>query len=510
MARPGTPSAVVLLAIAVAVGCSGGGGEGPTGISGQQGLRFVDRTPIADTIRANYQRSVVVELRDEQGRAISGASVVVSSRMADAANFPAAYFTPLPVGQIERSLTVITDGAGRAQFFMQLGLNAGAGVVIADAGGGRRDSLSITVSPGSPIALSITPLDTTVLAGREIQTQVVGRDWGGNDVGLPIDLAATSAAIALTERRVRGVSIGRAAVIASLGTLRDTMWVSVVPPATFAFYAAPIGAGQDAGIYLLDSDGSNGRFLFRTTGVINGILDFGGWPAWSADAKQIAFVSGSTLVSSSAASLRILDVAGGAPRDLVTGGAPVSDEHGPQFDRLGTVHFTRGAFGSQRTIWRVPVAGGTAVQESPLVDWGIEAMPSPNPAGDRIAYQTNRLTNSPVRFTLRLLDPASGQVQDLDVPGHSPRWSPSGDRIAYLDETNRVQFMTVTGTPIVSVSAGVSLERGFSWSPDGEWIVGRGSAGLQMLQVSTRLILPLALLGPTGQTLVHPSWQPAP
>jgi hypothetical protein len=506
----------VLLATVLAAGCGGGGDAGPTGgTPSQRGLRFVDPPPIADTIFANVQRSVIVELRNDAGRVVSGAAVTISSHLAAAPTLPSAFFGTLPVGPTQPVLTVTTDGAGRAQFFMRLGLRAGLGFVVADAGGGLRDSLAVIVSAGKPFAVSISPYDTAVVAGREFATRVLGRDQGGNDVGLPIDLAVTGAAIALTQGGVRGVAIGRAAVIASLGAFRDTTWVSVVPPATFAFYSAPIGAGQDAGIYLLDSDGSNGRFLYRTAGVINGNPLFGGWPAWSADAKQVAFIEGSTIGTLSSSSLRILDVAGGAPRNLVTGGLQVSDERAPQFDRLGRVHFTRGAFGSQQTVWRVPAAGGAAVQESPVVDWGIEAMPSPNPAGDRVAYQTNRASLGGQTFTVRLLDPATSTVQPLDVPGHSPRWSPAGDRIAYLDATSRLQFMSVTGAPIASPSAGVVFGPGFSWSPDGAYIVGTGAAvlgssGLQILQVATRAIMPLALRGPAGQSLVHPAWQPTP
>jgi hypothetical protein len=484
--------------LAVALAACGGDG-GPTATPGQRGLRFLDRSSIADTIFAFHQRSVVLELRDDAGAPIGGAPVTLASALTSSSTITAARFGTLPTGPTQPTLTVTTDESGRAQFFLQLSFKAGPGYVVADAGGGRRDSIAVTVSAGTPVDLTVAPFDTAVLAGREFQTRPLARDLGGNDVGLPIGLSSTTGAITVAAGRIRGVTIGRAAVIASLGVLRDTAWVSVVPPATIAYHAAPIGAGQDAGVYLLDSDGSNGRFLYRTTGVIGGLTDFGGWPAWSADAKQIAFVDGS---------LRILDVAGGTPRELVTGGVPVSDRYGPQMDALGRVHFTRGTLGSQHAVWRVPAMGGAAVQESPVLDWGVEAMPSPSPSGDLVAYQTNRVSPSGVTFTLRLLDPVTGQVQALDVPGHSPRWSPTGDRIAYLDATGRVQFMSSTGATIASVSAGVAFAPGFSWSPDGEFIVGRGSAGLQILKISTREILPLAFQGPNGQALVQPSWKP--
>jgi Tol biopolymer transport system component len=503
---------VLALAVLFVAGC-GGSGDGATGATTpQKGLHFLDASPIADTIVAPYARSIVVELRGDNGRPIAGAPVTISSRLVDPAQGFAAFFAtlPLPIGVTEPTRIVNTDGSGRAQVFMQLGYRKGAGFVIADAGGGRRDSIAVTVSPGQPIKVILTPVDTVVLVGREVQLAAAARDWGDNDVGVPIDLSVASPAITIAAGKARGVSVGRTAVIASFSTLRDTAWISVVPAATFAFYASPTTGGQDVGVYLMDSDGSNGRFLYRGTVDPYGLNDFGEWPAWSSDGTQIAFVEAVNPMPAGPFNLRILDVTGGSPRDLVTGGIPVSDHYGPQFDRLGRIHFTRGSFGSQLTIWRVPAAGGTAVQESAPVSAGMEAMPSPSPAGDVVAYQTNLVTNSPSTFILRLLDPTTGQVQRLDVPGSSPRWSPAGDRIAYLDATNRLQFMTSAGAPIASPSAGVSFVPGYSWSPDGQWIVGLGSDGLEILRVATREILPLALRGPQGQTLVQPSWRPVP
>jgi hypothetical protein len=159
----------VLLSMAFALACGGGGDGGPTGTPSPAGLRFVDRTPIADTIGAR-DRTMVVELRDEGGRAISGAPVAISSWMKGSAFFSAAFFFRLPVGWPERALTVTTDGSGRAQFGMWLGSQEGTGFVVADAGDGRRDSVAVTTLPGRPVALSITPLDTSVLVLFDVQS----------------------------------------------------------------------------------------------------------------------------------------------------------------------------------------------------------------------------------------------------------------------------------------------------------------------------------------------------
>jgi hypothetical protein len=512
-ARSTRPSSLFGLGVAALFLAGCGGDGGPAATATQKGVRFLDRSPFTDTIFAIYPRAVVVELRDDAGRPIAGAPVTITSRLVDAPSTLAAFLAtlPLPVGEIMAMETMNTDASGRVEVFMQLGLRKGAGFVVADAGEGRRDSIPVTVSPGQPYKVSITPVDTAVLVGGSVQLTALGLDQAGNDVALPIDFSVTSPAVTVAAGKVSGMAFGRAAVTASLGALRATSWISVVPTATFAFYASPILPGQDAGIYVVDSDGSNGSFLYRAAkDPYGGFSDYGEWPAWSSDGKQIAFVEAAAEIIPPVSGLRIVDVSGGAPRTLVTGGIPVSDNYGPQFDQLGRIHFTRGSYGSQMTFWRVPATGGPAVQESAPISAGIEAMPSPSPAGDVVAYQTNLVTNSPIEFTLRLIDPTTGQVQQLDVPGSSPRWSPAGDRIAYLGATNRLKFMTSAGAPIVSPSAGVSLIAGFSWSPDGQWIVGLGAGGLQILRVATGEVLPLALRGPAGQSLFQPSWRPAP
>jgi hypothetical protein len=60
----------------------------------------------------------------------------------------------------------------------------------------------------------------------------------------------------------------------------------------------------------------------------------------------------------------------------------------------------------------------------------------------------------------------------------------------------------------------VPLQKGFSWSPDGEWVIGGGTLdglvpGLKMVNVTSGLALPLVFRGPERQLLDQPSWQPA-
>ena len=42
-----------------------------------------------------------------------------------------------------------------------------------------------------------------------------------------------------------------------------------------------------------------------------------------------------------------------------------------------------------------------------------------------------------------------------------------------------------------ATAAGLGAESPLSWSPDGRWLLARGQAGLELVEVATGLILPL-------------------
>jgi hypothetical protein len=199
----------------------------------------------------------------------------------------------------------------------------------------------------------------------------------------------------------------------------------------------------------------------------------------------------------------------------VTGGGPVSNGFAPQYARDGWVYFSRVEGGGQTTCWRVREDGSGLAQVSEKRSWGIEAMPTPSPAGDVVAYQTNNVTNSPIAFTLRFISVSTGVGRKLDFRGYSPRWSPVGDRIGYLDGPDRLNFLDANGGPLGEVGGrAVALQQGFSWSPDGAWIVGVASYGNlgavpEMVNTSSGLVLPMNFHGPDGQLLGQPSWQPS-
>ena len=134
--------------------------------------------------------------------------------------------------------------------------------------------------------------------------------------------------------------------------------------------------------------------------------------------------------------------------------------------------------------------------------------PSPSPDGTRLVY---------VGRTLRVHTLATGADTSFGVVGDVPRWSPTGEWIAY-DYGGTLMLVHPDGTGQQSL-----FNRGdfgdhpaVSWSPDGQWLIcfgfnaygspdkPTGFSGLKIVQIATGLRLPLPFAG--GWT--DPTWQP--
>jgi Tol biopolymer transport system component len=129
------------------------------------------------------------------------------------------------------------------------------------------------------------------------------------------------------------------------------------------------------------------------------------------------------------------------------------------------------------------------------------AGPSLSPDGTRMALGNGFGTGVWIR------DLATGAtVRVLDPAGHSPRWSPTGEWIAYVArEGVTLAHPDGTGARVVSVPGRQYIE-GLEWSPDGRFLLARDHDRklLDLIEISTATTLPL----PFSKGMSARAWKP--
>src|SRR5438045_281683 len=81
----------------------------------------------------------------------------------------------------------------------------------------------------------------------------------------------------------------------------------------------------------------------------------------------------------------------------------------------------------------------------------------------------------------------------LGVSGDSPRFSPDGTQIAYLDFSGgALHVMNADGTNGRAVSpTGYAYTQGsLDWSPDGQWLIAKRGEVLELVRVGTSETMP--------------------
>lgn len=152
-------------------------------------------------------------------------------------------------------------------------------------------------------------------------------------------------------------------------------------------------------------------------------------------------------------------------------------------------------------IWRIR-PDGSGLDSMPTGNYE-ETWPSPSPDGARVAYAT--LPQLAGGFDLRVYDYGLGSDTPLGVAGFAAHWSPTGEWIAYTtDYPGLLSLIHPDGTGQRTLVASVGYAAAFDWSPDGNWIIARPGAYLEVIEVQTGLRLPLAFTG----ALRDPAWKP--
>jgi len=485
------------LAVVTATSCANE--TGPADV-GPPGLRLVAGAGVEDTITAVLPQALVVEVRDESGRALPHVEMRVAA--ASPGGIPNVAVASVTSLFFQWLLVDTTDARGRVVLLVRLGGKPGpATLAIAAPALGLQATATYTVREGAPAKVEAQPADTALYVGSTYALRGVVEDRLGNPRAEAVDYAIPAGGQVVSENgaNVRGERIGRGYVVARFGAIVDTVRVSVVPQGLIAAYEPPIYYNSDGldvrqapRIVLLQLDGSGFRVLYEQSppeipfGYGDGLL-----PRWSPAGDQIAFVSWGELWT--------VDPLG-VTRRLHAGSPSVSRDYAPEYSPDGQwIYVTQTT--DSTGIWRVRTDGSSI--EKTAAQWPGAASPSPAPTGDRVAYQK--------QGALAILDLPSDTTAILPVPGQYPRWSPTGEWIAYLDDANRVRVVRPDGTDRRLVGTGVAAHTAYSWSPDGQWLIFSGSqatpsdqfaVGLSLVNVASGEVLPLHF----SHRLVQPSW----
>ena len=223
----------------------------------------------------------------------------------------------------------------------------------------------------------------------------------------------------------------------------------------------------DYAIYLMDADGSGEGRLTEERGDTSteaGVL-FQTDPAWSPDARRIAFAS----AREGSYDIYVMEADGTGTRRLTSSSA---NDKGPSWSPDGRrIAFSRSDDGGH--VW-VMDADGTGARR--LTDeLAVEGEPSWSPDGRWIAY-TRRASGSDLREIWVARPDGSGRrpVTKLAARSYGPDWSPDSERLAFSADRDGAGYDIYTirldgsGLRRAVRPAGDSFEP--AWSPDGSAI----------------------------------------
>ena len=508
------------LALVVAAACADS--AGPAG-SNDTGIRVVSRADVRDTVLTTLAEPLEVEVRDDAGAVVPGVAVEFSAlssvREPDAGSV---YLGA--VGSSVWSLQPVldtTDARGRASARVLLGDIAGpGGVVVSVPTLSLTDTIPMTILAGRIVAFRVRPVDTAVYVGRTYQLRAQAGDKWNNWRDTTAVYGGVAGGVAVSSSGVvTGVAISRAAIAVRIGTWADSVRASVVPVGTIAAHAIRDYVGDSIGIVVVNLDGSGVRRIVVETPP----REYGGeeppehemGPRWHPSGSVIVYHESRAVRSGNTEGffqrrLFVMDLAGGS-QPIFPASAFYTDEQ-PTFSPDGAwVYFVaRGTSDFFHHIWRTRADGSGAAPVGGVPNNVYETRPSVSPDGQWLAYVASGPTVS--QSTVRVRHLVTGEHTTLAAGGTSPRWSPRGDLIAYVNSADYSGYSGVLrvvrpdGGGDRQVVSGAAYAPVIDWSPDGKYIVAARSSygGLELIEVSSGARVPLPYAGGLSQ----PAWRP--
>lgn len=447
-----------LLSTFVLASCSGDEGANPVDPLGRADLSILTGAGTTDTILARPVQGLVVRVLGDDGEPEDGVSVTFASE--DRSMLVAAVTDQ----GFAYSAVTDTDAEGRATVRVRFGDEAGpAAIRIEVPLYGLVDSASYTVLPGAPSTVRIEPRDTTVTLESRWTIRAAVVDRMGNPRDEPVTLEADPDLFDLQGKDVTPLGVGRGMIKVRVTLpqieeeLRDSVWASVVPEGALALtpYRQPVHVGDLTG-------------TSAPVGSLEAIM-----PSWALGGSSIVFVNGGKL---------FLNDLNGGDEPLPT--PDVASIGWPVFSPDGAWIYFQGK-GPPRDpgIYRVRPDGSSLARVTPEAERGQS--PTLSPDGRLLAY----LRGNEV-VVRDLSDGSSRTIHQADAG--LIRWSPAGDWIAVVGRRyGELVLVRPDGSQAHQVgSHGIYADSGFTWSPDGRWIVGfEGATTLVDVEAETMMEL---------------------
>ena len=490
-----------------------GHGGGSDSLFPFPGIHVLAGAGITDTVLSLQRQALVVRVRQGDGSLAQGV-VVRFDAMAPAdptrRSEPTVFVCALAAQRCgpyaSAFATDTTDSEGRASVMIRLGQVAGrVGVRMSVPELGMVDSTFFTVTPGALAGVRSIARDTGISVGATamLRGHVVDR-FGNARTESTVMAVGAGTAFTLDAARatVTGTAIGTQWLFARYGEMRDSMTVRVIPPARFVAWAA--GAHE---VRLINSDGT-GAARTLAKDIDSGL---GAFPRFDATRRSVSMYRADGTNTSVPNTIVVVDTATLARREI----GPASGFYAlamvrPQDDGSLMVVGNRTPGGTY-ALWRVARDNTVSfVVELPDLTNCYDCVDITRD-GSKVAYLG--LGN------LRILTVKTGEWMVLRGNARSPRFSPKGDRIAYLWPGS---YSANDGTLVVTGVDGSNdrqfpdyvFSPGISWSPDGVYIVGRNSQygfsdALRMVRVSDGVNVLMRFSAPTGgrQDYFQPDWR---
>jgi len=380
------------------------------------------------------------------------------------------------------SAQLFTDSEGKASYFILTGPVSGIAHFTAEYAG-TETQFAVTISPGAAVRHVVAPRDTSMYVGANLT--FVAHELDRFDNIRPDTFTFTSlrpeVADVSNEGVMSGKSLGRAAIAYSSGTFEDTVRVSVVPEGRVVFASADFGPGLS--VHAIDLDGGNVDLIAP---------DLKTWarPAWYTDGQSVVY--GARYYEPGYFGALMIEEPSG-PRVL----AARPELFYPSDPRVTTsgdwiyfsARFLQSATVYESSLYRV-TPDGIDFERLTFDDVQADIAPDPSPDGSMLAYGS---VNG-----IRVMDVATRALTDLGIDGTHPRWSPSGERIAFVllggPDDGRLAHAKPDGTDLRLVPTERRYNPTIDWSPDGRYLIAAdGIPGpLHLIDVETGETLPIS------------------